>query len=150
MRKSTLWEFRAPGGSCQIDKNVFFLALRVQRGIAPALLVALPFPKAKGEVGCEALSSSIHEHKADRQLGNIGRRDASQRALKESLRRTMPRFRNLSNCSPRWQHCGRVLPRPQHITRPCQSLVALTLCVWVGVLSTLLPDGLKLEFLRTT
>ena len=55
---------------------------------------------------------------ADRQLGNIGPRDASKWALKESLRRTMLRSKSLSNCSPCWQHCGRMLPRAQHVTRP--------------------------------
>ena len=37
------------------------------------LLVALPFPKGEGEVGCEALSSSQHEH---RQSNNMRADDA--------------------------------------------------------------------------
>ena len=52
------------------------------------------------------------------QLGNIGRRDTSQWALKESLRRTMYRSKNLPNYSPCWQHYGRMLPRAKHVTRP--------------------------------
>ena len=61
MRKSTLWEFRAPDGSCQIDKNVFFSALRVQRGIAPALLL---FPsilkKGRGRHLTHDMSNAIY------------------------------------------------------------------------------------------
>ena len=46
---------------------------------APVLLVALPFPKTKGEVGCKALSSTA-EIKA---FGNFGSlRQAVSRGLK--------------------------------------------------------------------
>ena len=82
-------------------------------------LVALPFPKREGEVGCEALSSSQHQHW---QSNNMRADDAEtppgmQRQSIDSLRQTKHCCKDLSHCSPCLQHQSRMLRTLQHIIR---------------------------------